>query len=207
MNIEDKIKEGEGLHLDFKMRIDNQRKIAKTLCAFANTDGGSILIGVKDNGKVSGCEPSEEFHNISAAADLYTEPIVAFESKIHQVKHKLVLQIDVPKSEQLHQSMGDDNLWNYQIRVGDVSLEANPILRRMLECRLEDRVKPASLTGEFLEVFSLFGADVSYSFSKLAKLVDLKRNRLEEVLAHLVYWDLVQYKMEDSGVVYLLKND
>ena len=206
MKIEDKIKEGEGLHLDFKMLIDNQRKIAKTMCAFANTDGGTILIGVKENGKVSGCEPSEQFHMISAAADLYTEPIIPFTSQIHQVKHKLVLQIDVQKSNELHQSLDEENLWHYYLRVKDVSLEANPVLERYLEMKMEKDVKPQVVEGDFGVVLSLFEGEVKYSFSRLHKMTDLKLNRLEEVLAQLIYWDLIGYTIDETGVVYLLKN-
>ncbi len=45
------IAQGEHVQQDFKFRIDDQRKIARTLCAFANTKGGRLLIGVKDNRK------------------------------------------------------------------------------------------------------------------------------------------------------------
>jgi predicted HTH transcriptional regulator len=48
------IKAGEHQQLDFKFEISDSRKIAKTLVAFSNTDGGTLLIGVKDNGKISG---------------------------------------------------------------------------------------------------------------------------------------------------------
>ena len=48
------IAEGEHQQQDFKTRIDDSRKIARTLVAFANADGGRMLIGVKDNGTVSG---------------------------------------------------------------------------------------------------------------------------------------------------------
>ena len=41
--------------LEFKLRIDSQQKIAKTLVAFANGEGGRIAIGVRDNGSVAGC--------------------------------------------------------------------------------------------------------------------------------------------------------
>ena len=34
------IDEGEHQHQDFKLRIDDPQKIAKTLSAFANTEGG-----------------------------------------------------------------------------------------------------------------------------------------------------------------------
>ena len=44
------ISEGENLYQDFKYTINDSRKIAKSLSAFANTKGGRLLIGVKDNG-------------------------------------------------------------------------------------------------------------------------------------------------------------
>ena len=48
------IKEGEHQQQDFKFEISDVCKIAKSLSAFANTDGGRLLIGVKDNGKIAG---------------------------------------------------------------------------------------------------------------------------------------------------------
>ena len=48
------IAEGEHQQQDFKFEISDARKIAKTLSAFSNTDGGRLLIGVKDNGKIAG---------------------------------------------------------------------------------------------------------------------------------------------------------
>ena len=47
------IAEGEHQQQDFKFEISDARKIAKTLSAFSNTDGGRLLIGVKDNGKIA----------------------------------------------------------------------------------------------------------------------------------------------------------
>ena len=54
------IAEGEHQRQDFKFEISDARKIAKTLSAFANTDGGRLLIGVKDNGKIAGVRSDEE---------------------------------------------------------------------------------------------------------------------------------------------------
>ena len=44
---------GENQHLDFKYCVSDSRKIARTLTAFANSDGGILLIGVRDNGSVA----------------------------------------------------------------------------------------------------------------------------------------------------------
>jgi len=44
--------EPEGLHLEFKQKINDG--VYKTVAAFANTDGGSILVGVTDKGQIAG---------------------------------------------------------------------------------------------------------------------------------------------------------
>ncbi len=203
--MEERIQNGEGEQLDFKLKIDNQLKIAKTLAAFANTKGGDILIGVKESGKVVGCDPSEEFHMISAAADLYTEPIVEFTTKIHQVKHKLVLEVSVPKSNELHLCLDENQEWLTYIRIQELTLEANPVLKRVLEFRLNGQARPSKIEPDFLEVLQLMKQDEFYTFSKLDKIVNVKINRLEEILALLIFWKVLVYKMSDSGLVYGLK--
>jgi len=45
------IAQGEHQQQDFKYCISDSRKIARSLVAFANTDGGRLLVGVKDNAK------------------------------------------------------------------------------------------------------------------------------------------------------------
>ena len=65
------IAEGEHQQQDFKFEISDARKIAKTLSAFANTDGGRLLLGVKDNGKIAGIRSAEEQYMIDAAATMY----------------------------------------------------------------------------------------------------------------------------------------
>ena len=52
------INEGEGLNVEFKRckdRITNS--IYETVCSFSNRYGGYILLGVEDDGTVSGVEP------------------------------------------------------------------------------------------------------------------------------------------------------
>lgn len=55
-----RIAEGEHQQQDFKFEISDARKIAKSLSAFSNTDGGRLLVGVKDNGKIAGVRSEEE---------------------------------------------------------------------------------------------------------------------------------------------------
>ena len=60
------IAQGEHVEQDFKFEISDARKIARTLSAFANTQGGRLLIGVKDNGRIAGVRSEEEMYMIEA---------------------------------------------------------------------------------------------------------------------------------------------
>ena len=72
------IDEGEGLKLDFKFEVSDAAKIARSLVAFANTEGGKLLIGVKDNGNISGVRSEEEFYMLQNAAERFCKPEVSF---------------------------------------------------------------------------------------------------------------------------------
>ena len=72
--IQNLIEEGEHEHQDFKFKISDARKIARSISAFANNSGGHLLIGVKDNGKVVGVESDEEIYMIEQAASMYCQP-------------------------------------------------------------------------------------------------------------------------------------
>ena len=56
------IREGEHQQQDFKYRVADACKLAKTVSAFANTDGGRLLIGVRDDGHLSGVRSEEEIY-------------------------------------------------------------------------------------------------------------------------------------------------
>jgi ATP-dependent DNA helicase RecG len=52
------LKGGEGLTVEFKSSFNNE--VIETLVAFANTSGGSVLIGVTNDGKLSGISINSE---------------------------------------------------------------------------------------------------------------------------------------------------
>lgn len=48
------ISQGENEEVEFKEDLGNIQSIARTICAFGNSNGGVLLVGVKDDGKISG---------------------------------------------------------------------------------------------------------------------------------------------------------
>lgn len=100
------IKQKEGQTLDFKQTISSKAKIAKTLSAMGNSDGGLILIGLSDQRKVIGVDPEEERYMVEAANEEFCVPKASL--SIQEVKisepgdeEKSVLIVEVAKSEEL----------------------------------------------------------------------------------------------------------
>jgi predicted HTH transcriptional regulator len=96
--LEKMIAEGEHLHQDFKYFLSDAKKIARSVAAFANTEGGRLLIGVKDNGKIVGIKNDEDIHLIEAAAQVFCSPAVDYEPKIWEYGTKRVLEVDIEPS-------------------------------------------------------------------------------------------------------------
>ena len=70
----DLIKQGEGDQLDFKREISSSIRIAKSLSAFANHKGGTLLVGVNDNGTIAGVKVEEEKFMLEQAAVFFCKP-------------------------------------------------------------------------------------------------------------------------------------
>jgi len=46
------IQTGEGYHLEFKESLD--KSLIEEVCAFANSSGGKVLLGISDDGEIEG---------------------------------------------------------------------------------------------------------------------------------------------------------
>jgi predicted HTH transcriptional regulator len=136
MFLKNLILEGEGQHLDFKYNISNAAKIAKSLVAFANTDGGRLLIGVKDNGNIIGVESEEEIFMIELAAESYCKPPVTVKMNPIEVDGKIVLEVEVPKSaEKPHYAKDENGKWLVYVRKDDENLLADKVLVEVFKRR------------------------------------------------------------------------
>ncbi|MCS5489585.1 AlbA family DNA-binding domain-containing protein [Algoriphagus limi] len=68
------LKSKEDTRLDRKLKITSREKIAKTIAAMANTEGGQLLVGISDHGKLIGIDPEEEMYMIRTANEKYCHP-------------------------------------------------------------------------------------------------------------------------------------
>ena len=80
---------GEGYHLEFKRRVSSPVRIAREAIAFANTWGGSILVGVDDDGTVLGVKDAdEEIFDLKRAFTDHCHPTVGYSLEIVPITRK-----------------------------------------------------------------------------------------------------------------------
>jgi ATP-dependent DNA helicase RecG len=96
--------QGENLHTEFKQWPVHPENLAAAITAFANTDGGRIVIGVDDQGQVMGIAESDRdrvaqtvdnvaFHNIQPPVTVVLETLVDSQGRE-------VLVVQIPKGSQ-----------------------------------------------------------------------------------------------------------
>ena len=106
------LKDGEGLNCEFKVaRNALPGNLFETVCAFLNTDGGMILLGVDNSGTVIGVAPDNieqmmlNLANLSNNPQKLDLPYLLFPKKI-EIDGKLIIAVQVPLSSQLHKTGG-----------------------------------------------------------------------------------------------------
>ena len=92
------IKEGEHQQQDFKYRVSDACKLAKSVSAFANTDGGRLLIGVRDDGNLSGVRSEEEIYMMHQAAYKYCKPESSIKFDTYHIDGRTIVIATVPPS-------------------------------------------------------------------------------------------------------------
>ena len=204
--LQELIAQGEHVQQDFKFRIDDQKKIARTLCAFANTKGGRLLIGVKDNRKIAGCNPEEEFHMIEGAAQLFCQSEVKFTSKVWQEDFRLVLEINVDPSElKPHKAKDDEGRWKSYVRIEDHTTAANKILENVWKEQKKPQAKPEKFDEEELSVLRLIREEEKITLSKLYRKANLPLRKVDRLMVLFICWDLVEMIFQNDGTFYKIK--
>lgn len=104
----DIIAHGEGLHTEFKKAGSHlPDNLFDTVCAFLNTDGGMIFLGVSDNGSIVGVDPEAvsqikiDIANLSNNPQKIDLPYLLFPYEI-EIDRKSIIVIQVPLSSQIH---------------------------------------------------------------------------------------------------------
>lgn len=206
--LEKYIQEGEHQQQDFKHSISSSKKIAITLSAFANSDGGRLLIGVKDNGKVSGVNIEEELHMIEGAAQVFCKPEVPFKFTVHREKKSNVLEVWIPQSENKpHLAKVDVNKWMAFIRVEDENFLSDPVLLQYWKDNHMKSKVGNKYSDEDKIYLTFLQNNPGFTYKQIAKSFKKPRHITIKTMAKFLSWNLLQFEIDDTGIYYYLKED
>ncbi|WP_017731692.1 ATP-binding protein [Nafulsella turpanensis] len=182
-NLADLLKQREGESLDFKQKISSCDKIAKTLCSFANTNGGIILVGVRDDRTVSGIDPEEEKFMLEQAALHFCQPPIKLQyEEVEDEDERTVLIVMVAQSmEKPHASLNKGGAWQVYTRLNDKSLPAGKHSIRQME---KQPLIPSAphLNKNENAILSYLKEHEKITAKELAHLINFSRRRAERLL-------------------------
>jgi predicted HTH transcriptional regulator len=172
------VRQGEGQKIEFKKKTVYPHKIMKEVVAFANAQGGFLIIGVADNGEITGVKhPEEELYVMRKALASYAFPLIKY--KLYRIPmprndEMEVLVFEVEESKQKPVMLIEDfenQTGKVYIRSRDQSLQASKEMVKILSKQGESVViKIGRLEKKLFEFLDVRKKTDVQSFADFAKI-------------------------------------
>jgi len=142
--LKDLVKKGEGLQLEFKLKAAHPEKIVREIVAFANTEGGILLIGVNDDKILKGLKfADEDDYILVKAIEKYCYPLISYSIERIPITDELeILKFEIHKSDQrphyVKSYIPNQDSKSY-IRVRDKTVQASKEVREILKGKRKEK--------------------------------------------------------------------
>ncbi len=202
------IEEGEHQMLDFKFEISDSRRIARSLAAFANTDGGRLLVGVKDNGAIAGVRSEEEIHMIEAAAQMYCQPPVHYSTEEWEINGKTVLEVIVRKDTgEKHKAPDNQGQYKIFVRVKDENLVADNVLIKVWKSDKLSRPTKIAFTDTEMFLLHHLADNKEITTQEFRDLAHISKRKAEAILADFVAIGTIELIQTNQNTVFRLAEE
>ena len=119
---------GETSEYDKKLKLEMKKPKSwcKSVSAFANTYGGSLIFGISDDNQIIGLEnPDKDAEIISEMIKSRLDPIPEFKIRFQKEKDKVLLIVDILKGEETPYYYSGDGVLEAYVRIGNESVKAS----------------------------------------------------------------------------------
>lgn len=181
------IAKGEGEMLDFKKTISSASKIAKTIAAFANHKGGTLLVGVNDNKTISGVRSEDEKYMLDLAAQFYVKPAINLKIIEWEFSGRTILEAIIPKgNNKPYYAKDEAGKWWAHIRVKDQSLLASKIVVDVLKRKTNNQNTLIKYSKHEEGLLKYLSQNPKITLKEVTKLLNISRWRAQKMLVNLV---------------------
>ncbi len=187
------IAKGEKKTTEFKLCKNGLTKsIYETVCAFLNTNGGTIILGVNDNGEIEGVnrdkvDAIKKDFTTSMNNPQFINPTYILPLEEIEKDGKLLLYIQVPESSEVHKYRNKIFIRNHEgdFDISDNRIELTNLYLLKQQNYTENRVYPYINIEEDLKEELIERTKKTYAFKtnnndwkEMSNLVFLKKNQL-----------------------------
>lgn len=119
---------GETSEYDKKLKLEMKKPKSwcKSVSAFANTYGGSLIFGISDDNQIIGLEnPDKDAEIISEMIKSRLDPIPEFKIRFQKEEDKVLLIVDILKGEETPYYYSGDGVLEAYVRIGNESVKAS----------------------------------------------------------------------------------
>ena len=198
--IQQLIEEGEHEHQDFKFSISDARKIARSVSAFANNDGGRLLIGVKDNGNIAGVRNEEDIYVVEQAAQMYCRPAQNVEFTAFKTEGgAIVIRAEIAKATHRPvQAQEPDGSWRTYYRVKDENIAAPDLMVRAWRKKESQKGALLSFSEAESALINHLEENEMVTIEEFMKIARISRHTAEEIIIKLYAVDVIDFTYTGS---------
>jgi len=193
------VESGEGVSVEFKRKCTSPEKIAKEICAFSNTKGGVLLVGIDDDGSVVGIKSEKtEMDIVQKACEFYITPEIFPEFKLFYEDGKDILAVSIPEgTKKPYKSLvaideNDKPDYVAFIRVGENSVPASSEMTRLMKSQMDPKPVKLRIGDKEKRLFDYLEKYGRASVKDFAALVNISTRRAERLLIRLVIFIVLQ---------------
>lgn len=190
---------GEGKFLEFKRTIPSAIKIAREMAAFANTGGGTLLIGVDDDRSLVGVKgyQEEEFLLNKAASEVCDPPLDVKIEVVHFGERDLLV-IRITEAENKPVFVKEERGHTAYLRNRDRNQVAS---RERIEV-MKNQASGKSVTFEYgpkeQKLFRYLNEYGEITVDKFAHLTDVRSEKASAILVNLVSAGILNLFSKDN---------
>ena len=197
------IREGEHQQQDFKYKVTDAQKLARSVSAFANTDGGRLLIGVRDDGHLSGVRSEEEIYMMHQAAYRFCRPEASIKFDTYHAEGRTIVVATVPPSARKPVcAIDDEGRQRAYIRIADENIVASPVHLAIWREQQSERGTMMTYTDEVRQLMDAMQGRLS--LSQVVRRSGLGRRQVVGLLARLIRFGVARCDFADGQFVFSL---
>jgi predicted HTH transcriptional regulator len=189
------VRQGEGYHLEFKLKSNHPERIVREMVAFANSGGGKLLIGVGDDKTIKGLKyADEDEYTLVRAIEKYCTPGLRYRiERVPLLGERDVLVFHIPHSpDKPHYVLDEEGKKRAYVRVADRSVQASWEMREIMRRTREARDVRFRYGEKERKLMQLLDTQKSVTVDSFATTAGIPRNMASRTLVLLVLANVLE---------------